>query len=313
MMTQPIHSFSIHTNNPLRGGQLFGMYAQPNLQLYTINPETAHPSPIGTFAASNESIAQQLSDIDPVRGIYYVLTMNLTSSGVQLIGLSVESGKIVRNVILPLVETIWIGAGQSVTVDPKTGNVLISGQTAPNSPVVILKVSPDNSVTKLYEFSPDLVVGSISGFDPKYNILYLEYIRNKTHLELHAFDGTSGRPLGIIENTVIMQTMAFDAKRQLMVGIGLEQVSETKFQRTLVSLNSKTFTLQKEHDIEGDFIIMDAIMGPIDYVNRKLYCMMSPEQSQPFTFLTIDLDSGVILNKVTSPKLPWSIEVLNLP
>ena len=75
-----------------------------------------------------ELAAQQLSSIDPVNKVYYMLDLNVTSNTTNLIGLSLTDGTVVVNLKIDVPEsTMFIGVGQYLAADASTGCVVIAG------------------------------------------------------------------------------------------------------------------------------------------------------------------------------------------
>jgi hypothetical protein len=106
---------------------LFGFSTKSNL--VHVDTATGAQTNIGPPYKSELS-GQQLASIDPVRGIYYVLDFNMTTKAVNLIGLSLTDGTTVVDLTIGLQESAFVGVGQSVDVDPKSGVVIIKGQDA---------------------------------------------------------------------------------------------------------------------------------------------------------------------------------------
>ncbi|EFC43133.1 predicted protein [Naegleria gruberi] len=289
------------------------------VQLFSVNASDASFNPVGppNQAAGQSIMAQQLSDIDEVNKIFYVLSLNSTNNRVYLLGMSLKSGEIVRNILLPIVETYWVGFGQSLVVNQNNGDVYVVGQESMNAKFVLLSINYETSqITKLNEMQELIAIGSICGFDPKNNILWLEFAKNRSGVaeyDLYAFEPKSGKLITTIVNTELMQTMEFDRKTGVMIGIGLKQLSKTAFQRTIVTLDGSTFKMKTILNVQGNYVELNDIMGPIDYVNRILYCLMRPAAAKVFDFLMIDLDSGAILNKVNmlGKRTPWNLQFLN--
>ena len=80
--------------------------------------------------------AQQLSAFDAARGELFVFGYNASSKVPNVVGIDVASGHVDDDARVKwLVELPFVGLGQSIDVDPATGDVIVSGAAASNQPV----------------------------------------------------------------------------------------------------------------------------------------------------------------------------------
>ncbi|KAG2392164.1 hypothetical protein C9374_012416 [Naegleria lovaniensis] len=318
-----VHPYSPNMN--VSQGEIYALYYVQFLQLFKMNPFNARPSPVGPPVTKGDQIlAQQQSDIDYKNQIFYTTTFNRTSNRVELLGLSLQSGLIVRRIdMLVDARTPLVGLGQLVIVDQNTGGVFVVGTTRQlqtQNKIVLLKVSPDFSqIVKLTEMTAFLASAGANGFDPVNHILWLDlYPTRSSPIDyLYAFDGTTGQLWTQVENRYHMQTMEFDPMTGLMIGLGLVNAANNTYTRALVTLDSVRFQLLTGAVIEGNYFMIQAPLGPINVVSRKMYCMMQVNGAtinDPYDLLTIDLNHGRILHKVTltpDVPIPWQMQVFN--
>lgn len=92
------------------------------------------------------------------------------------------------------------------------------------------------------------VIGGISGYDPKNNVLWIEFGTGKSvsssllylslsSLSLFRFNLNNGTQSSI-PNNLNMETMDYDPVSGLMVGVGLQVVSPTNYFRVFLTLDS---------------------------------------------------------------------------
>ena len=106
---------------------------------------------------SNEGQAQELSAINSKTGVYYIVGCKYLFDACvpcvpsvspddalehkpNLVGLSTISGTVVSKVDLPFSESVFVGVGQSVDVDPETGHVYVGGRMEPKGELYVPSV-----------------------------------------------------------------------------------------------------------------------------------------------------------------------------
>jgi len=146
---------------------------------------------------------------------------------------------------------------------------------------------------------------------PKNNVLWLEYA-SKDSILLIRLDLTNNT-FAPYKNTLNMETLNFDPVTGLLVGIGLEVISPTEFNRVFVSLDSTTNALKVVSKIPGYFIIWSAL-GALDSVSRKYYCLLQPvgKQTLPFQLVEYDMNQNTVTNHPNiggkfCSSCPWSM------
>lgn len=95
--------------------------------LVSVDPTTADMTPIGK-AVPLEAQAQELSALDAQRGIMFLLGFNETSSKPNVVGIDTTTGAIRDDIVMPFQELPFVGLGQSIDVDPGTGDLIVSGE-----------------------------------------------------------------------------------------------------------------------------------------------------------------------------------------
>ena len=75
----------------------------------------------------SELEAQELSAIDSARGLYYILGLNKTSGGPNLVSIDVSTGKISKSKPVPFTSSVFVGVGQNLDVDPIDGTIILMG------------------------------------------------------------------------------------------------------------------------------------------------------------------------------------------
>jgi len=231
---------------------------------------------------------------------------------VQLIGLSLLTGKLVSSTRLPFAPQTFIGVGQTCNVIPASGDVLVSGRDGVRNLHQILRVTPKTGNTSLIASIGDVdVLGAASAFDPANNILWIQ-LGVGAGIDLFGFNVDSKQQVFQLSDTLNMETMNFDPVTRLIYGVGLKVVSQTEYYRILMTLDSKTGKYNEIGKIPGYYIIEGGV-GALNPAAREIYCFLQKtgSSSQPFLLLTISMtDASVKHNPVgcvNPANCPWSI------
>lgn len=281
-------------------------------QLVTIDTITAQITKLGPIIS--EVPAQQLTVIDNQNQLYYFIGLNETASKSQLVSLALNDGHLLRSVDLPFMETVFVGVGQTLDINPTSGVLYISGISPQDQLHVIFRYDPKSGqFDKLNEIGDGNVLGAIHAFDPNNNLLWLSYA-GQDDIELFALDVTTGKwVFQHVPNPLNMESMTFDKETGLMYGIGLT-FQDQNHTRMLLTFNTKTLEWGVVGNIPGYFII-DADLAAMDEKNRKLFVVMQVnDEKGPFQLLTLDMNTATVEAHpdVSFPTgFPWSIDFFN--
>jgi hypothetical protein len=283
--------------------------------LVTIDPKTAKLTKVGTVVL-DEIDAQQLSIIDQRNKLYYFIGLNKTSNTPQLVSLALQDGHHVSSVDLPFLESVFVGVGESIDIDPISGVLYLTGLDPQNSKLHdIIQYDPKSGkFTKLNEIGDISVLGGIHAFDPKNNWLWLSYGLPDDTIDLFAMDVSTGQwKHQNVSNPMNLETMNYDSQTGLMYGIGLT-FQDQNHTRLLLTFNTVSLKWEEVGPIPGYFII-DADLAAIDVKNRKLFAVLQvDDENGPFQLITLDMNTATVEDypDVNFPDgFPWSIDFLN--
>jgi hypothetical protein len=109
--------------------------SSPGINLVKVNTKDGKMVVLETV--KYEAVAQELSSIDRLKNIYYVIGLNNTGQYKHpaLLGFDLNNkGKLVTEVQLPFFELAFVGVSQAVQVDPVTSNVVLVGLDGTKNP-----------------------------------------------------------------------------------------------------------------------------------------------------------------------------------
>ncbi|KAG2394200.1 hypothetical protein C9374_003964 [Naegleria lovaniensis] len=318
-ITSSCNKYSVHalqtqffkTAPSPKQGDLFGLYSkQKVLQLFKLDPL---PAPVGPPVSPYPfETGTQLASIDTRNELFYVLALNRTNHAVDLIGISLRSGQMIRKVTLDGLFSNF-GYAQTMSVDPNTGDVfIVSPLSSLEYALSLLKVSFQGNQSNVTLLNNNIYaqVGiyccSLSAFESKTLIVSLHVPFSGDYL--FSFDRLTGKLLNRVLNSRQLQTLAYDSKTGMIVGMGYNE----KYKRAMIYLDSNTLEVKKTIDIEGEY--RDLLSGgSIDVVNRKWYGFMSKQGTTPprFDLVTIDMDTGNVVNAINLEQRPESLLVFN--
>jgi len=300
-----------------------GLYGVAPLiaQLVRIDPKTGGTTNIGQ-PIDNDYDAQGLAAIDDKKEVIYLVVTDDTNH-VILLGLSLNDGSIKTNIKLPFNAGTFVGVGQSVNLDPVTGDLFVSGRdpSVANKHQIYRVSIASGALTPIASIGGEDVLDGISTYDSINKVLWIEFATNTT-INLYGFDVTSGKLLfNIVDDAFNMETMDFDPVTGLIYGIGLTLKNDTYAFRTVVSLNSKNGQLKQIAVVDKDeYYIIDGSAGALDITNRIIYCFLQPRgsDSNPFDLVGVDIRSGKVVNGspvgcADSENCAWSMEFHNKP
>jgi len=142
-----------------------------------IDTKTGAKKHLGSPVAKELS-AQQLSSIDSVNKVYYLLDFNETSKNPNLLGLSLHDGSVLVDQEIVMSESMFVGVGQYMAADVATGCVVIADYDAKAGAYHVIQgcpFGPDpttwKTVTKIT--APNIgLLGSCSAIDAHRGLFY---------------------------------------------------------------------------------------------------------------------------------------------
>jgi hypothetical protein len=219
------------------------------------------------------------------------------------------------------------GVGQTVNVDPVTGDLFVSGVLKGKIVHDVFRVTPSTgNLTHITEIGFGDVIGGINAYDPNTKLLWIELMGAADEQDLFAIDVTTGKVVNKVKNAPNMQTFSYDSQTKLFYGIGGHNGSFV-----LLTFDAKTTKFNTVAKLSG-FVDVDQELQAIDVKNRKLFGIVQTSAStkrdlrplgkllnrevnkDTFEFITINLTNGVLESRAPVLDLlafPWSIEHLN--
>jgi len=239
--------------------------------------------------------------------------LNLTSSVVALVGISLNSGSVVSVTRLPFTEEVFVGVGQFVAADSTNGDVYVAGRMASaGNNIQVFRVRGGTVSPPIATLPATIdVLGGASTLDPVNHIMILEVAVNTTEISIQfALVNVNTGSVTFVQNPNILESLNFDPKSGLIYGFGLD-VSTGQLLRTVVTLNAatKVFNVLGRVNIPP---IISADVTAFDPVNRILYGFFSQDGSSNFELDGVNVASlQVVSNPDACPNdaaCPWSIE-----
>jgi len=281
-----------------------------NNNIVRLDPETARSTVISTL--SEDYIpAQELSAIDNRRGIFYLLLLASRSNRIELVGIQLPKGDIISKVFVPVVGTALVGVGQTIDVDDASGDVFVTGSGSAGQHLVF-RITPSTGIVFAVGSLPESenVIGGLHAYDPINELLWLEYVANRT-FNLYGLDVDTGDLKITIPNSLSMETMVYNPMDHLFWGFGVN-VSVPSGLRTLVTLDPETGKFELRDNLP-EFWIIVADLSALDYKKGVLYTMLSPQGSaSAYDLVGVDIHTGKVLSKPSIPDDIWCLEFLNM-
>jgi len=299
----------------------------------TMDPSTAKVTPVGSPLAY-EAQAQQLSVVDSKNNLFYMIGFNQSTQLVHLIALNLQTAAIVSETKLPFLEAVFVGVGQSINIDPSSGDLFLSGRDPVDQLHHLYRYSPKTHQIKYITKIGDIdVMGGSSEYDPVAQILWLTYALNDTtgarrnkqryyngipassrrltgagtnkqmnnvnnmEIDLVGINVNTGNVVHQIKNTLYLETMNYDPVTGLIVGIGLQVYSSTNYTRILMTLNSKTGATKVISEL-SDYFIIDASISAFNAKTRLLYAILQPKEPEdaPFELVCVNVNTGKVVS-----------------
>jgi len=270
--------------------QLWGV--TPQNQLISLDAEDGLWTLAGAaFADRHITTLIQVADVDESASTFYVAAINKTDSsvGLELIGLSIQTGQIVSETFLPFRFSFNYVDTPGVDYIPGTHDVLVYGANVDGENYNIYRITP--STGKIVEVTTwpktGAVIQSVDAFDAANNILWIQLEQNNMVANL-GFDINSGDLMFNSTDTYGMQALNYDSNRKQTVGIAQPVNGKTP----LVALNGATGAYTQIATLDGEFIIAGPDNAGLDIANRQLY--QYADNGATVELLVVNIDQGTI-------------------
>jgi len=247
-------------------------------------------------------------------GFFYYIGFNKSNHIVSLIGMNLTNGDITFQINLPFTTDIFVGVGQTCNVEPNSGDVFVSGRDENiGGQHHILRVNPKTRTFKSISQTGFIdVLGGTSVYDPKNEILWLQFGFNNGTIDMFGFDVNTGKLVAEFPDNLNMETMSYDPLTGLIYGIGLK-LNSTTYERILLTMDSKSNKFNIIATIPNFFIIMGDI-GTLNVKDRLYYTLLRDSANkEPFQLLSIRIADGAIQNSVAGCRngCPLAFEYYN--
>jgi len=166
----------------------------------------------------------QIGDIDSSAEVFYIIAINRTMNDVnlELVGLSLTTGQIVSETVLPFVFSFNYVNTPGVDVIAGTSDVLVYGLNHKSNNFEIYRLTPGAGAKLMLVASwPDngAFIQSVDSFDYTNNLLWVQLEMNNNLTNL-AFDITNGNMMYNLTDPYGMQSLNYDPINQQIIGLG---------------------------------------------------------------------------------------------
>jgi len=183
----------------------------------------------------------------------------------------------------------------------------VMGREKVNGSTSIFRVTPSNgAVNFVTSFESEFILGAFSAFDPNTNTFWILATSNNT-LVLYAFDITSGKRVLVLPESYEMVSLEYDEGTSLLYALGEQANGEGC---TLLTMDPNTGDVTVKANLDG-WVVPDLTVTAIDTVNRNFYCYIAHNVTDVLHLLTLDMDTGDVLNAIAGPSYPWGIAYMN--
>ena len=256
--------------------------------------------------------AQQLSCIDSLHEIFYMIGYDMSVQQPRLVGLSLFNGSILTETLLPFIDQTYIGIGQYIT--PHTsGHLFVGGQDINQNHIIGL-VNPRNGnfdlLVNLSNTYRD-VFGGTSVFIPETNELWFEL-----DLDIMILNITSRKV------TILPVNMSFS-----ILGMNLDQTTGRVIGldggpgqgiRTIVSLDPNTYKVTITGSVP-DYANQMGGMTAYDMNKKTIFWIAQKESApsnSPWYLVQNEATGGKVITAESicenGGKLcPWSLHFFN--
>jgi len=294
---------------------LYGM--AENATLITIDPTTGVQKEVGKIPQPKEAQAQALATMDRTNGIFYLMGQNTSSGASNLLGYSIKTGKIVSSVKVPFEEPFFVGVGQAIEFDINNQQIVAFGVLPSDNLPHVEMINPTTGVGKqiLTVTQTGLLdmLGGFTAFDPKYNILWINYGYNSSGSILDQYFGfnvATGKLAFRFNNTDMISALDWDPVNNRTVGIGY-----TGKGRTLLTLDGATGKVTVVAKVPG-WSMMSSSISAYDPATQTIYAILQPTgapTTSPFHIVGMSFPTGKVVSSAVlcanDAVCPWSLEV----
>eukprot|EP01129_Flabellula_baltica_P016409 TRINITY_DN8729_c0_g1_i1.p1 TRINITY_DN8729_c0_g1~~TRINITY_DN8729_c0_g1_i1.p1 ORF type:complete len:313 (+),score=51.61 TRINITY_DN8729_c0_g1_i1:14-952(+) len=278
-------------------GQLYGLKSNPT-QLFVYNTQTGESKAVGDSIPFE--VDGPVGSVDDKHGLFYTIGYNTSTQDESLIGLSLKTGRVEVEVKLPFATEGFVGVGETVDVDPETGDVFVSGHDPTTSGKhhftrYIVSSKTFDSITIVPDGD---ILGAPSTYDSDNKIIWTQYYADN-NIKLYGIDVVNKIILHEIINTENLDGMNFDPETGLIYGVGLHINNKTSYYRTVLSFNPKSLKFKIINTIPGYFLMEAGAYG-MNTKDHEIYCIMQPKSGTTNRLLTLSYKTGDL---ITAPNL----------
>jgi hypothetical protein len=278
---------------------LYGIDA--NVNLVRINPTNARTTVVGTI--QHELQAEQVSALDNMRGLMFLMGMNSTNNDVNLIGVNLTNAKIELNVDMPFVAEGFVGVGTSITVDEVNGLVYALGPISSSEWHLLSVDIKTLAVETIYTFTKNdiAVIGVASVFCPKQGFVWVPFGLQSGGIDLYAIDVKTKSVVKYLPDQDNAGPLSYNKKMDYVSGLGVaisQNGSQTKFQRYLVTMDCATGVFTKGKNVTSTYVIVNDDLFAINYLAQVGYAYLAKYTSGKLgqmRLVGVDLRHGHIL------------------
>ena len=290
--------------NPIFGVSYASLPAPVGMstEIATIDRTLGAMAPVGKPVAY-ELQAQQLSALDATRGEVFVLGFNASSKVANVVGIDVSDGKVADEANIKwLVELPFVGLGQTIDVDPATGDLIVSGAAATNQSLT--RVARITRASKFQEHTvvatvpqandpPIYILGGSSTLDYINGVAYLQGAVNDTktgevYIQLVAVDLKTGAHTATPQE-VVMSGMDWDEATGRIYGVGVANSGKQNMPhfRQLAFFDTKTQTwgTLANSAMQKNLTMMSGAVQTLDPQARVHYCLLMPSEVAGHSFV----------------------------
>lgn len=291
---------------------LYGLSYQTQLiQLYPNGSSTT----IGP-ALPKDAMAQSLSTIDRVRGLFIFIGYDETTGLTQATALDLNTGAVVYKITVPIVQAAFVGVGQQIAVFERTGDLIIGSMNATETHfVAILNVtSGDYKIVATAPSSLIPVLGGAFAYDPADHTFLIEFGYQNT-IVLGSIDLNTGNyTIWDFKANDSIETLNWDELTGEFYGLSLVVLPGNKWVRSLAFMNGTDFTVTQIGNCT-DYGIMSGGEAALDTEKQILYWIGEPTNASTFSLIGLSLLDASVASAgplCTQDALcPWELQFYN--
>eukprot|EP01006_Ploeotia_vitrea_P061573 TRINITY_DN78475_c0_g1_i1.p1 TRINITY_DN78475_c0_g1~~TRINITY_DN78475_c0_g1_i1.p1 ORF type:complete len:325 (-),score=34.88 TRINITY_DN78475_c0_g1_i1:52-1002(-) len=295
-----------------------GLYTvDGKLDLNRLDMKTGVKTKVGHI--NKELQAEQVSSMDSMHGILYMIGENSTHARPNLIGIDVKDGKVVYETEkLPFPGETMVGVGEHINVDAKTGIAYLVGPYGVSGKewqVVAYNLHERKAhvVTKLQNVIPVLGVGS--AYCPENHMLWIPTGVNNT-IDMYGVNVDSGKIIHI-KDGFSSGPIAYNPGTKEIAGLGIKIINRQKneWKRELVSMSCTDGKVTGRATLDTPYTMANADLFTIDDKGEIGFAILAPLKAGklgPSHLVEIDLKTKKI---VRAPELKgarnWQLQYYN--